>query len=144
MQRQIPSSFRKRIWKISTAETKIILVLCFYALFSIIALTYFSIGVAHQEDEASAIQQYFICEATGSGMDCDRSGFDHFGYRGLAVLFYWLLGFIPAVNLIFVINWTMAKASVKRTWKRYSKNIFSTQTTFINAKQIPTITDTGV
>ena len=142
-QSQITSSLKSGVWKISTAESKIILVLCYYALFGMVALSYFSIGAAKQGDEVTAITDYFLCEAVGSGEECDRSGFEDFGYHGLAVLAYFLLGFIPFVNLIFVINWTVAKATVKRTWKRYSQ-IISSRTTSVSVKQTSSITETGV
>ena len=67
----------------------------------------------------SAIQQYFVCEAVGSGTECDHSGFDNFGYGGLTVLAYLMLGFVPAVNLTFVINWTAARASCKHFWMKH-------------------------
>ena len=142
-QSQITSSFKSVVWKISTAESKILLVLCYYALFGIVALSHFSIGAAKQEEVATAMTDYFLCEAVGFGVECDHSGFDHFGYQGLAVVVYFLLGLIQFVSLIFVINWMVAKASVKDIWKRYSQ-IFSPQTTSASVKQTSTMTETGV
>ena len=144
MQSQITSGFKNGVWRIGTAETKIILVLCYYALFGMVTLSYFSVQAAQQEDEVTAIKQYFVCEAVGSGVECDRSGFDHFGHQGHAVLVYLLLGLIPVVNLTFVINWTVTKDSLKRLWKRYSQSIFSTQTSFVSAKQTSTTAETGI
>ena len=132
------------MWKISTAETKIVLVLCYYALFGIVTLSYFSVVVAEQKSEFLAIQQYFICEAAGSGVECDRSGFNHFGYQKGVVVVYLLLGLIPTVNLTFVINWTVAKDSAKRFWKKYSQTIFSTQSSYVSAKQSLSTNETGV
>ena len=108
-------------WKISTAETKIILVLCYYALFGLVALSYFAVESAYQEDQFQAIQQYFVCEAVGSGTECDRSEFDNanFGYPGLTLLVYLMLGLIPAVNLTFVINWTVVGKSCKHFWMKH-------------------------
>ena len=148
MQHQITSGFENtsRKWKISTAETKIILVLCYYAVFGIVAMSYMSVEIGEQEDEITAITEYFICEAVGSGhgAECDRSGFDHFGYHGLIVLVYWLLGLIPVINLVFVINWTVTKESVRHNWMKYSKGNFFTRTSFIPGKQTSTITETVV
>ena len=92
------------MWKFSTAETKIILVLCYYALFGVSSLSYFSVESIDQDVKIRAIQQYFVCEAAGSGKECDRSGFDTLGYEGLIIVTYLLLGLIPTVNLIFVVN----------------------------------------
>ena len=132
------------MWKISTAETKILLVLCYYALFSLTVLCYLSVVYDEVKDNTVAITEYFSCEAVGSGVECDRSGFDNFGIQGLTVLINFLLGFVPVVNLIFVINWTVAKESVKRFWMRHSKGNFITLTSFIRAKQTSTITETGI
>ena len=105
-----------------------------------------SVEIGQQEDEITAIAEYFTCEAAGSnyGLECDRSGFDHFGYHGLIVLVYWLLGLIPVINLVFVINWTVTRESARRKWMRYSKGNFITLTSFIPGKQTSTITETGV
>ena len=126
IQNQIATGFKKQVWKISTAETKIILVLCYFALFGLVSLSYFAIETANQDDVLVAIQQYFVCEAVGSGTECDRSGFDHFGLHGLTVFVYLLLGLIPAVNLTFVINWTAAKESCKHFWIKYFPNLKTT------------------
>ena len=126
IQNQIATGFRKGVWKLSTAETKIIVVLCYYALFGLVALSYFAVESANQEEQFQAIQQYFVCEAVGSGTECDRSGFDNFGYRGLIVLADLMLGLIPTVNLTFVINWTAAKKSCKHFLKKhFSKTTIS-------------------
>ena len=107
------------MWKLSTAETKIILVLCYYALFGVSSLTYFSVESIDQDVKIRAIQQYFVCEAAGSGKECDRSSFDTLGYEGLIIVTYLLLGFIPTVNLTFAVNWSATKSSCHRIWMRY-------------------------
>ena len=143
-QSQISTGFKKGVWKISTAETKIMIVLCYYALFCIVALSDITIEIGERENTTTAITQYFLCEAVGSGVECDRSGFDHFGYHGLAVLVYLLLGLIPVINLIFVINWSATKESVKRVKKGYFQRAFSTQSSFFSSKQTPSTTETVV
>lgn len=137
------------MWKVSTPEAKILLVLMYYAVIVIVSLSYYSVQVVEhlQEDHITPIAQYFICEAAGSsnGVECDRSGFDQLGYNVLRVLIYLLLGLIPVVNLTFVINWTVAKESIKRIWMRCSKRNFITSTNIIiHAKQTSTINETGV
>ena len=137
------------MWKISTPEAKILLVLLYYAVIFIVTLSYYSVQVGEQlqEDDITQVAQYFICEAAGSGngVECERSVFGHFGYHGLAVLIYFLLGFIQVVNLTFVINWTVVKESVKHIWVRYSKRNFITSTNVImHAQQTSTINETCV
>ena len=119
VQSQIARGFKKGVWKLSTAETKIIVVLCYYALFGLVSLSYFAVESSNQDDFLLAIQQYFVCEAVGSGNECNLSGFDTYEFHFLTILVYMMLGFVPAVNLIFVINWTAARASCKRFWKKH-------------------------
>ena len=113
------------MWQVSIAETKILLVLCYYAIFGIASLTSFAVESANQEDQFRAIQQYFVCEAAGTGKECDLSAFDEFTKRELVAVVYMLFGLIPAVNLMFVINWTVAKKLSKRIWMRYFQGIFT-------------------
>ena len=119
MQNQLVSSYKKKVWKISTAETKIIVALCYYALLGISWLIYFSLDVINQNVTVKAIQQHFVCEASGSGKECDRSGFETLGYEGLIIVTYLLLGLVPTVMLIFVVNWSATKSSCHRIWERY-------------------------
>ena len=144
MQSQITSGFKNGVWKVSPAEIKIMLVLCYYALFGIVSLSLLSVQTTEVEHVIEAIKQYFVCEAAGSGMECDRSGFDHFAHNGLIFLIYLLLGLMPTVNLIFVINWTAAKESFKNIWKRHSWIGFSTQSTFVSSKRTCSTIETGV
>ena len=44
------ASYRKGVCNISTAETKVVFVLCYYALFGLVTLTTFSVEFAHLEE----------------------------------------------------------------------------------------------
>ena len=133
------------MWNLSTAETKIIIVLCYYALFGLVALSYFAVESAFQEEKFQAIQQYFVCEAVGSGTECDRSGFDNFGYHFLTILAYLMLGLLPTVNLTFVINWTAASQSCKRFWmKHFSKTTISQANTANNRNKTTDTMETNI
>ena len=72
-------------------------------------LSHFAVVSADEEQLNSAIEQYFTCEAAGSGADCDRSHFDKSVYPGLVTSTFALLGFLPCVSLIFVVNWRGVK-----------------------------------
>ena len=143
MQNLIATGFRKGVWKISTAETKIILVLCFYGLFGVLSMSYFALETAGHEDQYQAIQQYFVCEAVGSGVECDRSGFENISYFDLVALVYLMLGLVPAVNLTFVINWTAAKEFLKHFWMKHFPEITSSQTQMVNIQNHPSDTCTS-
>ena len=118
IQNQIASSYRKGIWKFSASETKILIALFNYGIFGIITLSYFSIGTINKNEFITAVEQYFVCEAAGSGTECDRSEFEQFLYSGLEITTFALLGFAPYVNLIFVINWRATKDLCQRIRNR--------------------------
>ena len=109
-----------------------------------VSLSYFSIESANQSDYFLAIQKYFVCEAVGSGMECDRSDFDHFGYHGLVILVYLMLGLVPAVNLTFVINWTAAKQLCKHYWMKYFQKVFTRRANTANQNQTMDTVETDI
>ena len=92
------------------------------------ALSTFSVEFAHLEEISTAIQQYFICEAAGSEVECDRSSFEDLSFHRLVLVGYFLFGLLPVVNLAFVINWKSAKASYKHFWTKYYQKVISKHT----------------
>ena len=124
-QNQIATGYRSGSWNISTAETKILVILCYYAIFGIIALTYFALASADLDEFTDAIEEYFVCEGAGSQVECDRSQFEQYTYFGLVVATVLLLGFLPCVNLIFVIKWAAAKDFCHDIWVKFSTRLSS-------------------
>ena len=120
------------------------LVLCYYALFEMVSLTYFFLESPQQDDQFLAIQQYFNCEAVRSVMECYCSSFDNFGYHWFVMLVYVLLGLVPAVGLTFVINWTAAKELCKHLWMNHFKIILSAQASMANHNQAINTVEMGV
>ena len=107
--------------KISTAETKILIILCYYALFAVVSLSYFTAGLEDQDEFLDAIERYFVCEGARSQMECNRAELEQFTYPGVVIATFVLLGFIPCVNLIFVINWR----ATKKLWKSIQMRWFT-------------------
>ena len=101
---------RKNTWKFSTPETKILVVLCFYAVFGVVALSVISVQAIDQDIKVNAILQYFVCEAAGSGTECDRSSFDTMDTQSLVIVSYLMLALVPTVSLIFVVNWRKSRS----------------------------------
>ena len=128
IQSQILSNFRKRVCKISTSETKIILVLCYYAVYGVMYLTYVSMEFALPDATYQAIEQYYVCESVGSGKQCDRSTFDFSEIYFLYSASYMFFAFVPAVNLMFVMNWTAVKEPCQHVWMICSQRKFVTPT----------------
>ena len=127
MQTQITTSYKQGIWKVRTAETKIILILCYDGILVVLLLCFFAVRGVRRSERLAATQQYFVCEAAGTGMECDRSNIENFLSSVLFCIGFVLLGFAPAVNLIFVVNWTGAKSFCRVFWVTCSKK-FSRQT----------------
>ena len=120
-QNRITSSYRNRVCKISTAETKILIILCYYALFAVVSLSYFTVGLGDQDEFDDAVGRYFVCESAGSQMECNRSELEQFTYDDVVIATLVLLGLVPCVNLIFVINWGATKdlrQSIRMRWFR--------------------------
>ena len=91
---------------ISTAEKKLLVVLCYYIIFAVTALITFALYTARRDTLIATTIQYFTCEATGHVPGkCDRASFQqHDDIWWLICVVYILLGLIPTVNLTFVVN----------------------------------------
>ena len=103
------SSYMQANRELIAAERKLLLVLFYYVTFGIVMLSYLAVQSADKDYISSALEQYFICEAPGSGADCSRSEFDKPVYAGLVTATFLMLGFLPCVNLIFVVSWQGVK-----------------------------------
>ena len=99
---------------ISTAEKKLLVVLCYYILFGVTALITFALYTARRDTLIATTIQYFTCEATGHVPGkCDRALFQqHDDIWWLFCVVYILLGLIPTVNLIFVVNFGVIQEKV--------------------------------
>ena len=124
-QNKIAKGYRSRSWNISTAETKILVILCYYAIFGIVSLTYFALAIADLDEFMDAILEYLVCEGAGSQVECDRSQFEQYTYFGLVMLTFLLPGFLPCVNLVFVIKWTAAKIFCRNIWVKLCTRVAS-------------------
>ena len=124
-QNQIAKGYKSRSWIISTAQTKILVILCYYAIFGIVALTYFALAIADLDEFMDASLEYLVCEGAGSQVECDRSQFEQYTYFELVMLTFLLLGFLPCVNVVFVINWAAAKNFCRDIWMKLSSRVAS-------------------
>ena len=89
--------FKKGNSNLTVIETKIFIALTYYAVFGVVTMADFALFTANQDNHISEIQKYFVCEAKGSGSECDRSQFE--GQRGwLHSLSYILLGLLPLIS----------------------------------------------
>ena len=123
----------KKVWKFSIPETKILVVLCYYGFFGVVTLSLLSVESIEQEVQSTAIQEYFICEAAGSSSECDRSSFATVGAQGLVLLNYLMLGLVPTVNLIFVVQWRALKKSCQQFWMLSLKDLIKSNILYCRA-----------
>ena len=96
----------KSPYKIGTAEKKLLVIIFYYVLLAVLALTTFTISTRNAITIIKEILLYFICERDGinPSQPCDRSRFEGFNNPVPGTLSFILLGLFPCVNLIFTVN----------------------------------------
>lgn len=106
--KQVPGTSRIRL---STAEKKLLILLCYYIAVVLLSLIAWTIEIRNQYRLSAALVGYFECEATGiqSGVSCNREEFEQYSITELFAVGYILLSSLPAVNLIFAVNFTDLK-----------------------------------
>ena len=106
-------------FKVGAAEHKILIILCYYVLLGVIALTAFTIFTRNSRLSADSVAEYWQCEIAGVNPEnsCDRlrDSFQQLSYPGLTAVTIVLLGLFPAVNLMYAVNIKEIKQKVK-TW----------------------------
>lgn len=97
----------------TTPEKKLLFSFIFYSLFAIIVVVYTSLA-SHNPDKK--IFNYFQCEAKGNTSNCEKeqNALIQAGYPYLTNILEVLLGMIPFVNLVFVVNWNYLKEKIKQ------------------------------
>ena len=98
----------KQPFRIGAAERKSLIILCYYILLGVVALSGFTVTTRNGTLFANAIAAYWRCESAGlnSENSCDglRDSLRQLANPGLTSASYILLGIFPAVNLIFAVN----------------------------------------
>ncbi|KAL5515466.1 hypothetical protein EMCRGX_G000636 [Ephydatia muelleri] len=91
---------------VGTAEMKIFIVFCYYVLIGSAALAAFTLNATTSASFVKKINQYFACKANGDSDMCDdeRSAYERFTYPEIGTASFILLGFLPAVNLVYVLS----------------------------------------
>ena len=90
--------------KLYSAEVKLVIISCYYVVFSVFIVTTFTIThVRNDMQFVSDITDYFVCESTGAGNECDRS-FAQLSGEIFTVLTFIILGLYPIANLAYVVN----------------------------------------
>ena len=92
--------------KLRTVGRKILVILCYYVLLGVMALTSYTLATRNVEEFIKGVSHYFFCESPGMDPDspCDRSGFENLTHPIVNLFGFILLSLFPAVNLIFAID----------------------------------------
>ena len=101
---------------LSTAEKKLLILLCYYIAVVLLSLVAWTIEIRNRYRLSAALVGYFECEANGiqSGVSCNRGEFEQYSITELFAIGYILLSSLPAVNLIFAINFTNLKLKCQK------------------------------
>ena len=94
----------KNLFKIETAEKKILIVFCYYVILVIFTLISFTIATRNADQFSEELEKYFVCELIGPSTPCPRQGFERLTQPEMTSIAYILLGLFPLANLVFVVN----------------------------------------
>ena len=113
----------KKMLKLHSGEVKVLIISCYFVIFAVIMITTFTIIISQNLAQfIRDITNYFMCEATGTLRDCDKPIPELHG-RILTIVTFILVGLLPIVNLIFVLNIRELKQKFsKKKSKIYSRS----------------------
>ncbi len=104
--------------KTHIAQAKILIVLVYYIIVGVSALTFEGIFARNETRFLDELLEYFICEAAGTGEPCDRSGYNEYNDPVSEAVAYILVGLIPLANLMYVMNFEKMRGTCKRQLER--------------------------
>ena len=127
------------LFKIGTAECKILILFLYYVILIIFATVGFVLNTRNAAKYDEEILQYFLCEATPiPGQPCAR-GYRQYSHPFTVKVSVLLLEIVPMLNLVFVIDTKMVNRlfhQLKKIITKYQKpstesddQQFSTSTT---------------
>ena len=128
--------FVKGRQNLHTAETKLMLLSLAFVGLAVVALVYSSIATADLQEAFHSLEEYFACELElASGNQCNREAVEQYNHPVLNIITVVLLGLIPAVNFMFLVNWRVMKLWVievcfkRRTFLHRRGTVFFTTPT---------------
>ena len=121
-----------------TAEFKLIIVFCYYFILAAFGLSAYTASGTRFDELTEALAAHFACESAG-GKECDRSGFEQIVLfqQFLLVTSHFLLGILPLITLVYIINITnIREARFKHNTRR---NSFPTSKTLSTSRSLENI-----
>ena len=103
------------------AEFKLMLVLCYYMLITLISIANFSLMLRNESKLQTRIQDYFLCESQGITSRCQRN-FEEFNNTVVLALTLVILALYPLYVLVFAINCREVKERYKTISEKLQPN----------------------
>ena len=97
---------------VSTAEKKILIVMCYFGLFGIALLMQLSFKVADIENLSNAIDIYIVCELQGLPNECNRRSIERYRHVEVDLFLGVMLASIPVTQLLYIINYKQIKEMI--------------------------------
>ena len=122
------SSKMSRLLRLSTAEFKVVILLCFFLTFGVVNAIYFSLYSRSYDFVLSLALEYFYCQRNGYDESCEahKEEIETNRYHGLANTSYFLMGLLTISNFLFAIHVKQLKGQVRRMSVRAVSRIRST------------------
>ena len=76
-------------------------------------VAFYTAEIVDFDEYTTQLTLYFICETTGN-KTCDRSGFENISKPVMEILFYPLIGFLPVVFIIYIVDFGAVKQFLLR------------------------------
>ena len=106
---------------IGTAEKKMMIVILYYFCLVSVDLIAFTLNIRGMDFYIAEVSTYFACESKGNG-SCPTGGYDAHTYPEIDTLGLSILGFFPAINLVYALNLKELKSICKRQFRLSSNS----------------------
>ena len=118
----------KSLFKISTAERKLLIVFCYYVLLAVISLSSFTTSTRNIPERTRTALSYFSCEQGGHDPEapCSRAEMESKNNSVVGTLTFVVMGLFPVVNLVYAVNIQELKEYCRSKKKPVSSEIPST------------------
>ncbi len=96
----------KQKFKMSTAECKILFIVCYYMLVTVVAMSGLTVVSWKGQEFVKALFAYFLCQRSGYNplQPCSRDRISQLHQAGLVAISFIFVGLLPLVNCIFTTN----------------------------------------
>ena len=109
--------------RLSTPEKKLLVAFFFYVIFGVVVLLFYGVSTDNSYNLHQVIVAYFECEASGFVPGrCNKyyEDIQALNFSSIDGIILVLLGCVPCVNLIFVVNWKYLK---EKLMEKYNEHI---------------------